>query len=138
MNEQELKDEQTLTKIAHRFRRMQESFGQEAQKVRVIVAFVWSVHRNHPLDLERLLKSRDMDFSHDVAGIMRNWDWQTCTFRETWSPRHTISRALVGGGWPYKPADKETSYTKAELAELEAEHALDMAEEEALSGGSEI
>ena len=44
------------------------------------------VNRHHGLDLDRLLRSNDMDFWHDVGGILRHVDMRTGELDGMFSP----------------------------------------------------
>lgn len=50
-----------------------------------------AVHANSkPLDLQRLLESRDEDFSHDIFGIMSNVNRETGKLENGFAPRHSL------------------------------------------------
>lgn len=48
-----------------------------------------AVHHTYPLQLPEMLYESGRHFSHDITGILNNWDTAAFEFRDCWSPRFT-------------------------------------------------
>ena len=81
------KDAVLIDKIADRAMEMAKKFNMRPAK-NTFVMDLTACHLNDaPLDLKRLLKFPDFDFSHDVWGINKHMDQTTGKLKDCFVPR---------------------------------------------------
>jgi hypothetical protein len=78
-----------IQKIATRAVRMAEDYGTEYDKLDCVMDITACHLNGTPLKLEALLKADDFNFSHDVFGIRRHMDRETCKLGGFFLPRFT-------------------------------------------------
>jgi hypothetical protein len=75
-----------ITKIVDRAEKLARRFKQPTVRAAIALDLVMA-HRMQPLDLELLLKADDVNFVHDVFGIMRHIDHNNGAMRDCFVPR---------------------------------------------------
>ncbi len=83
-------DEMTLeSKIADRAIAMARTAGIQYDKMTAVMD-IDAVHSNgNPLRLQELLESDDLDFAHDIFGILAHLDRNTGRLLDCFSPRYS-------------------------------------------------
>jgi hypothetical protein len=75
-----------LTEIVNRAEKLSRRFKQPTVRATIVLDLVMA-HRMQPLDLELLLAADDVNFAHDVFGIMRHIDRKSGAMRDCFVPR---------------------------------------------------
>jgi hypothetical protein len=75
-----------LTEIVNRAEKLSRRFKQPTVRATIVLDLVMA-HRMQPLDLELLLAADDVNFAHDVFGIMRHIDRNSGAMRDCFVPR---------------------------------------------------
>ena len=80
-------DLKRIAEILNRTRALNENLNR-MQMLKLTLKLI-IVHKQHPLDLERLLNAEPYEFLHDVLGILEHFELDAYTFQCGFSPRYT-------------------------------------------------
>lgn len=80
----------TISKIADRAMAMYKQFGGRGRQKIDWMMDIECAHKDIPLDLDRLLKADDFNFSHDVFGIAKHLNRTTLKIEDCFVPRTAL------------------------------------------------
>ena len=86
-DESHRQDLKRIAQILNRTRALNENLDR-MQLLRLTLKLI-IVHKQHPLDLERLLNADPFEFLHDVLGILEHFELDEYTFQSGFYPRYT-------------------------------------------------
>lgn len=79
-------DSETVRRIVERAAGRFERFGVKLDRLSLHMDLS-AVHAERPLNLDAMLAGSDLDFSHDICGIMKHMDRKTGSLRDCFVPR---------------------------------------------------